>query len=592
LFHQPNLIFMMKSYFLPFFLSLALFSPSTFIFAQCPGSQHELELEITLNGAWYDISWQMVDQVQGTILQELPNFPINSSGQTFDYSQCIDPATIVRFHLYDTNGYGLCCRYQKGAYTLSIDGQPFFTGGSFFRSQVDLIFQVPLPALDASLFEVTPHDTVAAGLQWVRGKVVNTGQQTINSLDISWTVDEGQVHSHLFQGLAIAPGETFDWEHPWGWEADDLSQGHDLTVWIDEVNGQADAVGLNDSLASSIKVFEPLRNVLVEYLSNFYCGPCKDAIEATMGFLGENSSYAFGMGVHSSGWGGRDILYQDNPIDLDARYQYLRTTTHPNGWINGEKPLHSPNSTIRSIYGVTSHTLREKAGEYTPFEISIPELSYDPQTNLMDVNCTLTHRDGGSTSSNLRAQVVVIERDIDLPGPQPNGEEHADWILRKMLPTFSGTPLPNSWSSGQQITLTESWSPDNLYITQNMGVLVFIEDFITKEVWQVNYRDLNQPQIANNTNLEGAEALAFTAQLSPNPAGDWARLTFSLEQPERVEVSLFNMQGQQVMAPIEAGLDAGQQGLKLPLGDLSPGLYLLSLRKASGEQVSLRLQKR
>ncbi|MEY5049049.1 MAG: putative phytase [Bacteroidota bacterium] len=75
---------------------------------------------------------------------------------------------------------------------------------------------------------------------------------------------------------------------------------------------------------------------------------------------------------------------------------------------------------------------------------------------------------------------------------------------------------------------------------------------------------------SNSTTLEGVS-------LYPNPAGDAATVSFTLEQNENVEISIVDNQGNQVIAPITKSLAAGEQKVTLNTASLSSGVYVIQV---------------
>ncbi len=80
------------------------------------------------------------------------------------------------------------------------------------------------------------------------------------------------------------------------------------------------------------------------------------------------------------------------------------------------------------------------------------------------------------------------------------------------------------------------------------------------------------------TNVEVAESSTLAGvSLYPNPAGDAATVSFTLEQNENVEISIVDNQGNQVIAPITKSLAAGEQKVTLNTASLSSGVYVIQV---------------
>jgi hypothetical protein len=77
-------------------------------------------------------------------------------------------------------------------------------------------------------------------------------------------------------------------------------------------------------------------------------------------------------------------------------------------------------------------------------------------------------------------------------------------------------------------------------------------------------------------------SLASAVKLYPNPAGNTATVALSLKKDEQIVINVFDVQGKQVMAPIEQHLKAGEQMVTLNTEGLSNGTYFVIV--ASGNQ--------
>jgi hypothetical protein len=81
---------------------------------------------------------------------------------------------------------------------------------------------------------------------------------------------------------------------------------------------------------------------------------------------------------------------------------------------------------------------------------------------------------------------------------------------------------------------------------------------------------LTSVETSSSTTLEGVS-------LYPNPAGDAATVSFTLEQNENVVISVVDNQGNQVIAPITKSLAAGEQKVTLNTASLSSGVYVIQV---------------
>ncbi len=556
----------MKKYtlFFAFCSLLAAFFPIQ-LFSQCSSGQHEVKVSLEINGAWTKLGWDMFD-IQGNPVMSRLKMPSNSSNSWVYDSACVATNTVLKFRIFDGKGFGLCCEYGDGTYIVEVDGQQVVRGGAFFRPEESFIFQVNKPQVDANLREIYLQDTLASYVHWIRGRVYNSGQTPISSFRINWTIGQEGVRSHEYSGLNIQPGEEFKWTHPYGWDASQMGT-FGFKSWISEVNGAADMLAANDSIAYPILIYKPLRNVLTEYITNFYCGPCADWMHAIKERVNMNQSFAFALGIHSDGWGGLDVFYLASPVDNKGRYDYYGVSSHPNARLMGLSPGSYPAKHI------TTSRLQAESRLASPFEISVPVVSM--MGNQLSYSAEVSTPNGHS-EGNLVVHVGIVERHAELPTVQPNGEHGGDWVMRKMLPDYNGTPVSSSWTAGQTHQVQGSFNITNALNNDNLGVLVFVQNSVTKKIYNVNYAPVKGPDTSiPSTGIDNPTALR---QLSvyPNPVQETLFVETELSAASQISLRLVNAQGQ-IIRQLAHPAASGSQAYRLEVEGLASGLYFLSI---------------
>ncbi|MGB1184732.1 MAG: T9SS type A sorting domain-containing protein, partial [Schleiferiaceae bacterium] len=101
----------------------------------------------------------------------------------------------------------------------------------------------------------------------------------------------------------------------------------------------------------------------------------------------------------------------------------------------------------------------------------------------------------------------------------------------------------------------------------NLGVILWIQDAVTKEVLQSTDASYTIGQFENE--------LAASLNIYPNPATD--RIFVEADFEGEATARLISMLGQEIKAPT-ATLSAGQR-LEISTSDLAPGTYLLVVSK-------------
>lgn len=75
----------------------------------------------------------------------------------------------------------------------------------------------------------------------------------------------------------------------------------------------------------------------------------------------------------------------------------------------------------------------------------------------------------------------------------------------------------------------------------------------------------------------------------PNPATEFAIVEFELDKDADLTVSLFDLQGREVIRNVEKGLISGTQSLKIEVADLTPGTYICTVSTSKGQRLSTKL---
>jgi len=103
-------------------------------------------------------------------------------------------------------------------------------------------------------------------------------------------------------------------------------------------------------------------------------------------------------------------------------------------------------------------------------------------------------------------------------------------------------------------------------------------------------KQVNDPVSTNNSGckvvymtadiktLGNGLAVAANINASPNPANDYTTISYNLMNPETVTVSLYDINGRLVIAPISDKQSAGENNMKINTSDLVTGLYFYEVK--------------
>ena len=249
-------------------------------------------------------------------------------------------------------------------------------------------------------------------------------------------------------------------------------------------------------LVTAIAFGQSQRMVLAEEFTSATCGPCASQNPAFDALLAQNPDIITSIKYHMS-WPspGNDPMYLQNPNDNNARRAYYGINSVPHvhmdgGWWNG-MPSQVNQARINMAAAIPS-----------PFSIQVQhQLSSNADSIYIT---TLINATDNISSGDLRVFVVVIEKHIHFNSPPgTNGERDFYNVMKKMLPTNAGHALPSSFTTGQYMILTNKWALENVYDNDELAVVVFIQNYATKEVYQtaVSSTSALTPLFANDAEL-------------------------------------------------------------------------------------------
>ncbi len=171
---------------------------------------------------------------------------------------------------------------------------------------------------------------------------------------------------------------------------------------------------------------------------------------------------------------GNDPMYWHNPQDNNARKNYYGVSGIPHCVVDGNFFVGSPGS-------FTQATINNASSVPSPFEMQMQHsLSADEDTVFITMIIEATD----DVSGTLVGHMVVIEKHIHFSSPPgTNGERDFYNVMKKMLPSSSGTALDN-FGNGEYIILEDSWKLANIYDMDELSAVGFVQDNLNKDVHQ------------------------------------------------------------------------------------------------------------
>lgn len=409
----------------------------------------------------------------------------------------------------------------------------------------------------------------------VRGVIQSIGSQTLTSVKVNYSINNGPVVSQTFTtNIGPFANYTFNCTNLWT----PTSAGvYSVKIWASELNGLAFQ---GDTLERPISVVNasdlPERLVLFEHFTQASCGPCASQNPAFTALLAANTTNATSIKYHTS-WPGVDPMNAHNPTEVATRVAYYGVSGVPN--VNlGSSNLGSPTA-------VSQNTINNEKAKKALYRIFM-SANMDPNTRLLSISGSAQPSVAFASNNPNRLQVMLVEDPIVYSTPPgSNGETVFPTTFRKAFPNSEGSLIGNINMPGNSHFFNfNSFTVPGFYVDTNLYVIAFVQNHQTKEIHQAMKLKVS----TFITGVSNASSQEF--KLFPNPSSDWTRISAYLIAPTKLEITLFNTLGQQVLPTESVNAEAGQFNYDVKLDGIKSGIYLL--RIANGSQVyQLRFQK-
>lgn len=324
--------------------------------------------------------------------------------------------------------------------------------------------------LDAAMSSVN-LPPLFVGPQPIQGQFSNIGNTAINSLDVSWRVDDGDVHTTSYTGLNVTTGASADYL-----SADQLNlpEGdYMLYVWISNINGLPnDDDPLNDTLTRELSIPDKIvyYKPLFEEFTSSTCGPCASFNNSVLNpFIASHTDDDLTLIKYQMNWPGSGDPYYT--AEGGVRRGYYGVNAVPDLYIDGKK-VATTAAGVNGGYNATAGTMATVGIE------SVHNIS----GNNVIIDCNILP---DMDYSNVKVHVVIIER-ITTQNVATNGETQFHHVMMRMLPNANGTSANLVAGEVLNLQFTVDMSSTNVEEMDDLMVAVFIQK-TDKSVLQSGY---------------------------------------------------------------------------------------------------------
>ena len=216
------------------------------------------------------------------------------------------------------------------------------------------------------------------------------------------------------------------------------------------------------------------RVLLFECFTNTGCAPCAQQNPALDALINANADRVAAIKYHMSWPASNDPMYLHNTTDNDARRGVYNVSAVPHTVVDGIRFANLPS-------GLSQNIVNNWLTIESPFEMRV---SYEVDANANLITVHVMGRSSASIQGNVRLYVGVIEKEVHFnSAPGSNGERDFYSVMKKLLPTASGTYIGNV-EPGDYFAYTFSWELANIYDMDQLDAIAWVQNQNTKEVYQ------------------------------------------------------------------------------------------------------------
>ena len=424
----------------------------------------------------------------------------------------------------------------------------------------------------------------------ISGEVTNYGSNAVNGFDINYSIDGGTTVTESITGVNLNSYDNYTFDHNTTWTPAS-SGSYSVAIWASNINGSADMDLNNDTAYATLNVFDNFvqRVPMLEVFTSSTCPPCVQGNINLKDVLSNYSQTDYTLLKYQMSWpGSGDPYYTQEAGDRRTFYG-----------VNSVPRLEIDGGYDSNPSGFTTQEFDESAGIPSFSTISANYSVYHDQgqNSVVDMNVTIDPIEDFN-SNDLTLFVAIIEY-ATYNNTGSNGETEFLHVMKKMIPSSSGTAIPAlqtgvqesfnfSYNFQGQYTLpVDANSPINHMNSHsvedfdNLGVVVWVQDVNTKEILQSTTASI----VANvEENIAASRLMIF-----PNPSSkDYTNLVIESSERGLFEIMIINTLGEIVLMD-NISINKNLTQYQLDNSKLSNGMYNVIIQTPS-IQSSKKLQ--
>lgn len=159
---------------------------------------------------------------------------------------------------------------------------------------------------------------------------------------------------------------------------------------------------------------------------------------------------------------------------------------------------------------------------------------------------------------------------LRITGINFSGTHASEFTLTGTIPVY-----PRVVAMGDSLKISVQFAPTAV------GLRSSLINILNNDSDEGTYQFALQGKGRDPLSIGNVNTLSSFVKLYPNPTGDAATIELSLKKDDRFEVTLFDLNGRQVMEPIRKNLGAGDQKIVINTSNLPNGNYLVQIASST-----------
>ena len=477
---------------------------------------------------------------------------------------------------------------------------------------------VNLPSNQASMYdvEIYEHNYLTQPVV-VNGYFQNTGFDTLNSFTLNYSVNGGAPVTSPVSQLGLPSQQYSSYSHPTLFNPTTAGT-YTVSVWLSALNGS----GANSDTISSTIFFYPKvgglkKNVLVEEFTGAWCGYCPGGAFYIRDLLAAEP-YTVAVAIHDQNGG----TTADDAMQIPAGDQLNQTygTGFPDAMVDRVFYFDNQATGIgfytytNSPFNIHDTLAAFRYNQATPANVSLSAITFDSTASTNNLTVTVNSTFLNSLSQgDYRLNLIVAEDSIITTGAGydqhnyyssamygSNAQDAGNSPLNALAGVITNDGQPNDWAQNHVLRAMAggAWGQGGDIPSAPAASSTYSHTFTTTIPTSWRYKFIKLIGVVQEYNADTKNRyvlnvtevplLGYPAGISensqfnklsvyPNPASTMATLLLDSKENGLVRVSVLDALGQVVIEPSDVLLNKGSQSVKIPVSNLSAGLYFVKV---------------